>query len=76
MHWCLRSLRGVEQRLISAKEGTDYLNLFDNRISLQSQRETLKRIINTGYISACDYCSGDIGTTDTSKRHPAAEQMD
>lgn len=74
IHWCSRSHRGTELGLLPDFP-EDYVDLFDNTESLEQKREKFKRIANAQYISACDYCSGDQGTGDQNKRHPAAEQI-
>lgn len=74
VHWCSRSQRGMELGLITDCP-EDYIDLFDTGESLEQKQEKFIRISNTKHLSACKYCSGDQGTDDKSKRHPAAEQI-
>lgn len=74
MHWCGRSIRGTEVGRIPLKE-KDYLDLFED-ISIEEKRDKFLELINTDMILACDYCNGNYGTTDKSKRVPAGEQME
>ncbi len=74
VHWCSRSQRGMDLGLIP-DEPEDYVDLFDDKESVEQKREKFLRIANSRWISACNYCSGDQGTADQSKRYPAAEQM-
>jgi hypothetical protein len=74
LHWCSRSEIGTTLKLISSNE-QDYVDLFDKNTSVEEKREKIKNIMNAEYITACDYCSGDHGTSDASKRYPAAEQI-
>jgi len=74
VHWCTRSQRGMELGLIP-NNPSDYIDLFDTNTSCEEKRAKFQLIAEKNYISACDYCSGDAGTTDKSKRYPAAEQI-
>jgi hypothetical protein len=74
LHWCSRSQRGMELGLIP-DEPDDYIDLLDTAVSVKQKREKYIRISNARSISACDYCSGHQGTSDDSKRFPAAEQV-
>ena len=74
VHWCSRSQRGTELNLLPDNP-TDYVDLFDTTESVEEKRDKFVRIANSRYISACDYCSGDQGTSDMQKRYPAAEQI-
>lgn len=74
LHWCSRSQRGMELGLIPDNLD-DYIDLLDNMESIQRKREKFENISNAHSISACDYCSGHQGTSDTSLRFPAAEQL-
>jgi hypothetical protein len=76
IHYCPFALGGTERGLIPSKKNIDYLDIFDSKITMDEKRDWFNRIRSINYITACDYCSGDFGTTDTSKRHPAGEQMD
>ena len=73
VHWCSRSQRGMELgRIPDCPE--DYVDLFDGS-GREEKREKFHRIANASHLSACDRCSGDQGTDDQQKRHPAAEQL-
>ena len=72
--WCSRAQRGTELGLLPVFED-DYVDLFDDSMTVSEKQEKFDRIAHSRYINACDYCSGDQGTDDVSKRHPAAEQM-
>lgn len=71
MHWCGRSIRGSELGKIPKMEH-DYLNIFDGAID--ERRHKFLELSNLKYISACNYCNGNYGSTNT-KRYPAGEQM-
>jgi hypothetical protein len=73
VHWCTRSQRGLELGLLPDVPD-DYVDLLDGTSSLE-KRAKFERIANSRYLTACDYCSGDAGTTDTIKRYQAAEQL-
>lgn len=73
VHWCSRSQRGMELKLIPDVP-EDYVDLFDGTTKEEKQ-EKFRRIARARYISACDCCSGDQGTSDAQKRYPAAEQV-
>jgi hypothetical protein len=74
VHWCTRSQRGMELGYIPDVPD-DYVDLLDRSISDDQKRDKFLRIAAKKYISACDYCSGDAGTSDILKRYPAAEQI-
>jgi len=73
VHWCSRSQRGMELGLVPDDAG-DYVDLFDDT-AISVKREKFERISKKGYITACDYCSGDQGTLNTMLRVLAAEQI-
>lgn len=74
VHWCSRSQRGTELGLIP--DNSDYyIDLFDKNESITDKQNKFLRIANGTFLYACDYCSGDQGTDDMKKRHPAAEQI-
>lgn len=73
MHWCSRSQRGLELGLIPDFKD-DYLDLLDNTLTREQKRSIIKQISNKEYLQACDWCSGDHGTNDQSKRHKAGVQ--
>lgn len=72
MHWCGRSIRGVEVGKIPLCEN-DYLDITKGTIDFR--REKLRSLMKVKYITACDYCNGCYGTTDKNKRYPAGEQI-
>lgn len=72
MHWCGRSIRGVEVGKIPPCE-EDYLDIFAGTV--QERREKLSQLTQVKSILACDYCNGYYGTQDAAKRYPAGEQM-
>lgn len=74
MHWCGRSIRGMEVGRIPL-EKKDYLELFED-ISIEEKREKFMKLMNTDMILACDYCNGNYGTQNKNKRVPAGEQME
>jgi hypothetical protein len=73
VHWCSRSQRGMELGLLP-ENPDDYVDLLDS-VSVKEKRDKFRRIAASRYISACDCCSGDQGTSDGALRFPAAEQM-
>jgi organic radical activating enzyme len=74
VHWCSRSQRGTELGLIPDNPN-DYVDLLDNT-AIEDKRAKFEKISQCKFISACDYCSGDQGTRDGSKRFAAAKQME
>lgn len=74
MHWCVPSARGMRllEKIPRAQE--DYIDLFDESLTVYEQREKIKALSNCKHITACDYCLGDFGDERT-KRYPAAEQL-
>ena len=73
VHWCSRSQRGMELGYLPDDPG-DYVDLFDST-NRQEKRKKFQRIKNSKSLLACDYCSGEQGTSDAVKRIPAAEQI-
>lgn len=71
VYWCSRAQRGGELGLLP---DADYVNLFDST-SPEEKRRKFEQIAAARYLTACDHCSGDQGTCDAAKRHPAAEQL-
>ncbi|MDR1204310.1 MAG: hypothetical protein LBL26_02370 [Peptococcaceae bacterium] len=71
MHLCGRSIRGTEVGRIPLRD-EDYLDIFNGTVV--ERREKLHRLTQSEYILACDYCNGEYGTEDLTKRHPAGEQ--
>ena len=74
VHWCSRSQRGMELGLIPDMP-EDYVDLLDETQTVEEKRQKFLQIASRRYLSACDRCSGDAGTENQEKRHPAAEQM-
>jgi hypothetical protein len=72
IHLCTRSMRCID---VGFNFPTDYVDLLDTTTSTVQKAEKLRTIYNAAYIMACDYCNGDLGTRDKSKRFPAAEQV-
>jgi len=71
IHLCTRSMRCIDA---GYDFSCDYVDLLDNTIDSKIKSEKMNSIINAQYIMACDYCNGDLGTNDISKRFHAAEQ--
>jgi len=74
IHWCSRSQRGLELGLLP-DEVCDYVDILDNTLSREEKRAAFRRIEKLAYLKVCDWCSGDPGTEDQTKRHKAAEQI-
>lgn len=72
MHWCGRSIRGVEVGKIPPCED-DYMDIMNGTIEFR--RKKLQSLMKAEYITACDYCNGCYGTIDKRKRQPAGEQI-
>ena len=60
------------QGMILKNNEDDYLDLLDNKMSLEKKKEKLNELLRKKYILACDYC--DFGTK-VSKKIPVAEQI-
>lgn len=75
MHWCVPSARGMKLLKEIPDCPEDYIDLFDETLTVAQQREKILLLSKKKFITACDYCSGDHGTQDSSKRHKAAEQL-
>jgi hypothetical protein len=73
VHRCQRSQRGLELGLLPDFK-SDCVDLFED-CTREQKRENFRKVMNAPYLSACDYCSGDHGTEDASKRFPAGEQI-
>jgi uncharacterized radical SAM superfamily Fe-S cluster-containing enzyme len=73
MHWCGRSVRGMEVGKIPLC-ATDYLDIFDDTIAVR--RDKLRTLMGAKSIRACDYCNGLYGTKDVCLRQRAGEQME
>ncbi len=74
LHWCSRSQRGLELGLLPEFE-CDYVDLMDKNLAKEQKQAQIRQIINAKYLHACDWCSGEQGTQNQAKRHPAAIQM-
>lgn len=74
VHWCSRSQRGVELGLIP-DNADDYVDLFDEKTNRDEKRMKFQKIMHAKSLFACNYCSGDQGTTNVAKRFVAAEQV-
>lgn len=74
LHWCSRSQRGLELGLLP-DFACDYVDLLDEKFTGEQKRMKLKQIMSARYLQACDWCSGEQGTHDKTKRHAAAIQM-
>jgi hypothetical protein len=73
VHWCTRSQRGMGELGFIPDNPDDYVDLFDETI-IAEKRAKFEQIALAKSLLACDYCSGNQGTTDSSKRFPAADQ--
>jgi hypothetical protein len=71
IHLCARSCRCLDAGFDFP---TDYVDLF-GEAGIEKKAEKLRSIVNAPYIKACDYCNGDLGTKDKSKRISAGEQI-
>lgn len=74
VHWCSRSQRGTELGLLPDVPA-DYVDILDPALTVEEKREKFARIAGARFISACNHCSGDQGTSDQSRRFAAAEQI-
>lgn len=72
MHWCGRSVRGVEVGKIPLVED-DYVDIFKG--TREEKRKKFSEVMKRQYIEACNYCNGNYGTEEAEKRYPAGEQM-
>jgi len=75
MHWCVPSARGMELIGKIPDNKDEYIDLFDESVTIEQQREKILKMKERKYISACDYCPGSLGTSDVSLRIKAAEQL-
>lgn len=71
IHLCARSCRCLDAGFDFPN---DYVDLFGSS-KIEEKTKKLQSIINAPYIMACDYCNGDLGTKDKSKRISAGEQV-
>ncbi|MBQ3565602.1 MAG: radical SAM protein [Oscillospiraceae bacterium] len=72
VHWCSRSMRGMELGFIPDNPD-DYVDLLADD-TVEYKRNKFKKIEADRCLTACDMCSGEQGTYDKSKRFKAAEQ--
>jgi len=75
MHWCVPSARGMKLIGKIPDNKDEYIDLFDETMSIEEQREKILAMKQKKYISACEYCGGNLGTTDSNLRFKAAEQI-
>lgn len=75
MHWCVPSARGMKLTGKIPDNKDEYIDLFDETMTIEMQREKILEMQSRKWISACEYCVGDLGTTDPDKRFKAAEQV-
>lgn len=73
VHWCGRAIRGMELQKIPLKD-TEYLDLFEG--TREEKREKFVKLMQLEFITACDYCNGNYGTSQLGKRYPAGEQIE
>lgn len=71
MHPCTPSRRCMELGIIP-KNKDEYIDLFDETISIEEQRQKFYSILNMNSLSACAYCNG---MCDNSERFIPAEQL-
>jgi len=72
--WCTRAHRGYELNLIPTNED-DLVDILDESLTRSEKREKFKKILNAEYLDACNYCTGDCGTSENDKRYAAAKQI-
>ncbi|TCO76455.1 radical SAM protein [Marinisporobacter balticus] len=71
IHPCTPSRRCMELGIIK-KDKSEYIDLFDEQVSVEEQRQKFISILNKSYLSACAYCNG---LCDDSERFVPAEQL-
>lgn len=74
VHRCTRSASGMSLGKVP-RVPEDYIDLFDDSISIMERRENLANLKKKTFVTTCNYCSGDFGTADKLKRYPAGEQL-
>jgi len=72
IHLCARSTLCFDAGIDNE---SDYVDLFDNSTTIIQKKEMLHSLILAPYLNACDYCTGNLGTSDVTKRIGAAEQI-
>lgn len=73
MHWCVRSAKGLVVDKLIPEEASDYIDLFDDALSVEQQRSKIVSLFIKPYISVCNYCDGD--GDNAQRRYPAAKQL-
>lgn len=71
IHPCIPSRRCMELGIIS-KNKDEYIDLFDEKITIDEQKEKIKNILNMKSLTACAYCNG---LCEDSERFMPAEQL-
>lgn len=71
IHPCVPSRRCMELGIIP-KNKDEYINLFDDSISIEEQKQKIHNILNGKSLTACAFCSG---LCDDSERFIPAEQL-
>jgi hypothetical protein len=71
LHYCTRSSRCYDE---GVDLPADYVDLTDNSTAAE-RLQKLEKIIAAPYLLCCDYCKGELGTNDKSKRYKAGEQI-
>lgn len=74
IHRCTRSASGMSLGKVP-RIREDYIDLFDDSMTIEQQKENLINLQKKKYVTTCNYCSGDFGTNDKLKRYPAGEQL-
>lgn len=72
IHPCGASSRCMELNIIPKNE-EEYIDLFDESLTIEEQRNKIKGIQNTNSLTACAYCNG---FCEDSPRFPPAEQLE
>jgi len=72
LHNCGRSYWRMRQGIVP-RNPEEYLNLLDTTVSVEEQRETLRRLHKKVSVTSCAYCWG---TNSDRERRPPAEQLD
>lgn len=71
IHPCTPSRRCMELGIIP-KDPDEYVDLFDDSISIEEQRQKIRKILYSKSLAACGYCNG---ICDDSVRYIPAEQL-
>ncbi len=70
-HLCRMSFRGMELGAIPRNKN-NYLDIFDEGITISQMKDKINQLMNINYIDACDYCNG---LDNDSYRISPAEQL-